>query len=137
MHVINFYYIWTGSNIAHRTAYLDAYINNFSAELVKCSSLQYSKETQTIIFTCSSHIHPVHMTFKSIWNQCQSVWPSCERKQKVSNRFQTYLRVGLKSVWNQFEDINCHVNALATFLSYCTSTEKDDFRTLYRIKIEP
>ena len=60
-----------------------------------------------------------HETFKLIWNRFQSVWPSCERKQKVSNLFQTdlaqtYLRVGLKLVWNRFEDINSHVNALAT-----------------------
>ena len=106
-----------------------------------------------------------HETFKSIWNRFQSDWLSCERKQKASNRFQTdlaqtYLRVGLKSVWNRFEDINRHVNALATwnrfwiklffihnscynyqiyiiFVWINISTEKDDFRTFYRIKIEP
>ena len=48
-----------------------------------------------------------HEPFKSIWNRFQSVWPSCERKQKCPNRFQTDLaqtfsKVGLKSVWNQF-----------------------------------
>ena len=60
-----------------------------------------------------------HETFKSIWNRFKSIWPSCESKEKVSNQFQTdlaqtYLRVGLKSVWNRFEDKNCHMNALAT-----------------------
>ena len=59
-----------------------------------------------------------HETFKSIWNRFQSVWPSNQfgrhvnASKKVSNRFQTDLQVGLKSVW--FEDINHHVNALAT-----------------------
>ena len=57
--------------------------------------------------------------FKSIWNRFQLIWPSCERLQNVSNRFQTnlaqtYLQVGLKSIWNRFEDINRHVNTLAT-----------------------
>ena len=67
----------------------------------------------------TSHSPCSHETFKMVWKRFQSIWSPCEHKQKVSNRFktnlaQTYLRVGLKSVWNQFGDINRHVNAPAT-----------------------
>ena len=59
-----------------------------------------------------------HETFKS--NRSQLILQSCEHKQKVSNWFQTdlvqtYLRVGLKSVWHWFGDKNRHVNALANW----------------------
>ena len=50
----------------------------------------------------STNIHPVHMSLSNRFGT-NLVWPPCERKQKVSNQFQTdfaqtYLRVGLESV---------------------------------------
>ena len=65
----------------------------------------------TIMSPCS------HETFKS-----------CEHKQKGSKRFQTHLaktclRLGLKSVWNRFEDINRHENALKTGSDLTTTAD--------------